>query len=104
MGLSPCLNITRDYLLKPSEQPRPLHAILAEVCAKHGISERAFLGNIRNMEVTHARWEAWWRMRTEVGASFPQIGRVSNRDHTTIMHGVRRHTERVSREQKTTVV
>jgi chromosomal replication initiation ATPase DnaA len=36
-----------------------------------------------------------YRLRTETGLSFPQIGlRLGGRDHSTVIHGVKTHCKR----------
>lgn len=83
------------------EPPRkPLHAIFAaiknEVADKHGITVHDLESAIRHQRVCKARFEAMYRCRHETLASLPQIGRAfGNRDHTTVIHGIRRHQARI---------
>lgn len=39
--------------------------------------------------VVRARWEVYKALR-DAGMSTPQIGRIVGRDHTTILHGLKR--------------
>ena len=75
--------------------PQRIREILAEVAYKHGLTVGEVVGPRRLRKHALARFEAAWRMRqpTDYGhvASFPQIGRWLDRDHTSIMHMVRRH-------------
>ena len=39
-------------------------------------------------EINHARQVACYLMKYELKMSFPQIGKIFSRDHSTIMNGV----------------
>lgn len=71
----------------------PVRKIADEVCLKHGITFEQFTSRRRTNNLARIRWEACWRARTETTASYPSIGRVFQRDYTTVMHGVKKHTE-----------
>lgn len=71
--------------------------IMREVCDKHGILEVEFLGERHSPVYVAARQEACWRARNETGASFPLIGEVFNRDHSTILYSVRKYSDHVKR-------
>ncbi len=79
----------RDGMLTPS-----FSAIVAEVCAKHGVSWRELVSQRRAKPLVRARHEAYWRCIAETRASYPQVARLFDRDHTTIMHGVNAHRRR----------
>ena len=50
----------------------------------------------RAFAIAHPRQEAMWRMRQAGKWSLPQIGRfLGERDHTTILAGVRAHQKRL---------
>lgn len=79
---------------------KPLRAVIAEikaeVAAKHGVTINDLESQTRNQMICLARFEAMWRCRQETIASLPQIGRsFGNRDHTTVLHGIRRHQARI---------
>lgn len=79
---------TRDFI------PEPGHwkDIVDEVCAKHGVTRSEIMGIRRAMKLVAARQEAMYRMSRETSFSLPQIGkRLGGRDHTTVLHGIRRH-------------
>lgn len=44
----------------------------------------------RRAAVSAARHELMWRLR-QAGWSYPKIGRLLHRDHSTVMYGVREH-------------
>ena len=55
-----------------------------------GVTPAQIMGNGRTADVTAARQLAYVKARA-MGLSYPEIGRAFGRDHTTIMHGVRKH-------------
>lgn len=70
--------------------------IITEVCAKHSVTRAELIGQQRSRPIAIARQEAAYRLKTETTMSLPQIGRrLGGRDHTTIIHSVRRHLERM---------
>ena len=60
--------------------------IIKEVCAKHGVEEADLLSHRRTANLTLPRFEAVYRMRTETLLSFPQMGRLLRRDHTSSVY------------------
>lgn len=74
------------------------------VAEKYGLRVSALDGPDRTAFVSQARHEAMWRCRQLLGRdgkprhSWPAIGRVFNRHHTSVMHGFRRHEERLALE------
>jgi chromosomal replication initiator protein len=80
-----------------------IRVIQYEICEKYGISQQELLSERRWNYVVKARQEGYWRAREETEASLPQIAAMFNRlDHTTVMHGIRRHEERIRAENGTT--
>ncbi|MGV8840475.1 MAG: helix-turn-helix domain-containing protein [Bauldia sp.] len=71
--------------------PGACHRIIAEVAAKHDIPTHDILSDQRARALIPARHEAIWRCVMETPLSLPAIGRVFNRDHTSIGHAVMRH-------------
>jgi len=70
--------------------------IAREVAAKHLVSMMDLLSPRRDREVVRARHEAFWRCKHETTMSLPEIGRrFGGRDHTTVLHGIRKHEERM---------
>ena len=65
--------------------------VIAAVSAASGISREVLLGDGRGEKhVADARAVAMWRLRELTGASYPAIGRVFGRHHTTVIHAVQR--------------
>jgi chromosomal replication initiator protein len=64
----------------------------AEVSAEYYVSVDEMMSPDRiNDDVCAARWHTWHRLREEQEYSLTQIARMFGRDHTTIMHGLRRY-------------
>lgn len=62
-----------------------IRAIVAAVSHQTGIPQAEILGQSRVRDVAKARQAAMALARRQ-GYSYPQIGRVFQRDHTTIIH------------------
>lgn len=54
------------------------------------VSTRQILGKDRHQSIAAARLAAYWLLRALCGLSYPQIGALLRRDHTTVMSGVKR--------------
>lgn len=79
-----------------------LRQIAREVGQRHGVSPTDILDGSRLRPVVRARQEVIWRLysaRHPDGTrrfSMPQIGAwLGGRDHTTILHAIRAHEQRV---------
>lgn len=70
--------------------------IVEEVAWKHGISTIDLVSERRSVPLCNARHEVYYRLRTETTWSLPRIGKfIGNRDHTTVINGIKRHKKRV---------
>lgn len=65
-------------------------AIIRSVAAAHDLTENVILSGDRSAPVALARQQAMWLCARDTKLSYPQIGRIMRRDHTTVIHGVRR--------------
>lgn len=74
--------------------------IAAQVAAERRISVAELKGGRRDAFLAQARQEAMWRMREQDRWTLPQIGRFFNRDHTTVLHGIRAYARRLEEKQK----
>jgi chromosomal replication initiator protein len=86
------VDIPREPMLK---REKTIRQIQLEECAKAGISLDEMLGVRRGRKVARPRQVAMARCRKELqGISLPRIGLAfGGRDHTTVMHAVRRVNE-----------
>lgn len=69
--------------------------IIAEVAEKHRISVRELTSHQRTTPMVHARQEMWYRLKTETRISIAEIGRRIGFDHSSGVHAIRRHKERM---------
>lgn len=94
------LSLYRGEILDPAKILHPATRILREVASKHGLTveEMTAPSRWRKPErISHPRQEAMWRMRQETTLSFPEIARrCGMKDHTSAMHGVRKHKDRLA--------
>lgn len=80
--------------------PMPISArrILDDVAHSHGLQVEDLVGKAARAPVALARWRAMRRLRDEIRIqggepSSSKIGFWLNRDHTTVIHGLRRLDE-----------
>jgi chromosomal replication initiator protein len=65
--------------------------IVAAIAARHSLTVADITGQCRRKPFVRARQEAYAALRAH-GWSYPRIARaIGGRDHTTVMHGVRKH-------------
>ncbi len=86
----------RGYAIPPARARLPAIAeIIAEVARETGLTVAMLVGDRRSRPIVAARHLAYWRVARETGASLAAIGRAfGDRDHTTIIHGIRKHEQR----------
>lgn len=80
--------------------PPAIVALTGEVAAQHGFTVKQLLSPSTRHDISRARFVVWHRIREEIRyangrqPSLTQIGRwFGNRDHTTIVHGLKRYGE-----------
>lgn len=81
--------------------PRPvtMSDIAARVAEKHRLTVADLKGQSRRREFAWPRQEAMHECRAATDRSTTAIGRFfGGRDHATVIHGVRRHQERIDQE------
>lgn len=89
--LNPCLSEETENR-SPKEVVNAKHplGILIKVGTVFGISTDVIVSHDRHRSIARARFGAMWVFR-ELGIySYPEIGRILFRDHTTILHGFRK--------------
>ena len=67
--------------------------ILKQVAAKHGVPAEDLHKGAKWPEACQARWEAFYRLRTERNMTLKQIGDLLGYDHATVHYGISRHAE-----------
>jgi len=85
----------RRLLPKPSQRlPDPethltVMSIVDDVAETHGLTQAEILGRNRQAHIVRARHECFG-IAKGAGVSYADIGRSMGRDHTAIMHGVKK--------------
>lgn len=75
----------------------PWRPLVAAVAERHGLTVDDLIGPKRTQDVCEARHEAMYVVRNVLQDdgrprwSLPVIGRMFNRDHTTVLSGIRSH-------------
>lgn len=76
---------------------------LLHVCEAYEVEKDEILGQSRVQRLIVPRQHAMWIMSKQPHLTLSMIGRFFNRDHTTVVHAIRRHQARldgVMREQE----
>lgn len=74
--------------------PITAKAIIAQTAERYGVKPSVILGGDRARVASIPRQAAMAAVREATGYSFPQIGRIFKRDHTTVLYGIRAHEAR----------
>ena len=82
-------------IMDAHKQPLSMRRIALDVALKHAVTIEELMGPKRHQRQALPRQEAMFKMR-QAGFSFPDIAHFFGRDHTTVMHGVRAHEERMA--------
>jgi hypothetical protein len=69
--------------------------ILHFIAKKENVDVNALLSGRRTQDLTQIRCIVWYLCRKLTVASFPRIGQITNRDHTTVISGIRTLQERM---------
>lgn len=72
---------------------QPMHRVIAEVARTVGLKPDDITGKDNRRLPSRARQMAMIICRDYVGASYPQIGAVFQRDHSTVIYNVNRASE-----------
>lgn len=75
--------------------PQPLAVYVRRASEVFGVSVRDIISDRRPRDVVEARHAAIWAARYGTPYSLPRIGRFFRRDHTSIIHAVRKVDQRV---------
>lgn len=65
-------------------------SVVSEVCAFYGVALHDLMSKTRSATVRRARCVAYWATRNTTKLSLKEIGIMFGRDHTTVLHGIRR--------------
>jgi chromosomal replication initiation ATPase DnaA len=75
---------------------RGLLEVVDAVCALRGVTRTEVCGRRRTRAIALARHELWWCLREHLERfySFPEIARLFECDHSTVLYGVAAHERR----------
>lgn len=71
--------------------------LVRDVAHEYGLTYQDLVGCGRSKPFILPRRIAMWRLRHERGLSFPQIGKIFNRDHSTCVYAVQVMDEMIER-------
>lgn len=79
--------------------------IVSDVCERRGVTLAQLQSDSRVLHITHARWEAWYLMRTKLKRggypiSFPALAAYFLKDHSTVIHGIGRWEKIISSKSR----
>lgn len=80
---------TQEAFAKVDFATTALAKIAGDVSEVSGVSIDEMKGRSRNRQTVDARQLCYWQGR-KAGLSLPEIGRFFNRDHTTVLSGLRK--------------
>lgn len=73
--------------------------IIELVAEAYDLKVDDLLGHCRERRLAWPRQHAMWLMSQQAHLSLPMIGRfLGGRDHTTVLHGIKRHQDRLAAE------
>lgn len=85
------------FVLVHIDAPVSFKVLMRAVCEKNDVTQIDLVSSRRTQHVAHARQELMYWAKTRTGMSLPDIGRrLGDRDHTTVLHGVRVHGQRIA--------
>lgn len=74
----------------PLARPSRIKPVVIAVARYYGVTVQDIVCSKRHRKLVHPRQVAMYLARELTGQTYPAIGRVMDRDHATIMSGVRR--------------
>ena len=77
-----------------SALPTPVADEARRIAKRYLLPVGHVVGRVRHRRAVQARHELWTVTLDTLDLSYPDAGRMFGVDHTTIIHGVRRHRER----------
>lgn len=83
----------------PRLSDRTRDRVVGEVAALYDIKPSDILGREISRRFSHPRQLVMWRLR-HLGYSLKEIGRGLDRDHATVVFGIRQHDARVAAEMR----
>ena len=75
--------------IEPEAESVKAHDIVKTVAEFCGVTSKGLLGYSRERKYTVPRQVAMYLVRKHCGYSYPQVGSIFRRDHTTVMYACR---------------
>ena len=94
--------IEDSFKTEGSSLPTPSQ-IIAQVCKFYSLDESVLRGTLKKKNVAEPRQIAMYLIRTLTNMSLPDIGKEFDRDHTTVLHAVRRVESSLKLKEETFV-
>jgi len=69
--------------------------MLRDVAHMHGVDPQVVLSPCAKKAIVQVRHEVQYKARNDLGMTLTQIGRIFNRDHTTVLNAVRSHQKKI---------
>ena len=73
-----------------------VHSLIDKTVKKYKVKRRDLQGRCRNRQVVEYRMMLYTIMRNDLGYSLKRIGRLFNRDHSSVIHLLNQHAEVMS--------
>lgn len=77
--------------VRPAPVKPSIASIVARVAEAHGVPVTQIRGDSRSVSIVNARREAMYLAYQTGAFSMPQVGHFFSRDHTTVLHAIRRY-------------
>lgn len=77
-------------------EPGKAIKLARSIAKRYGFTLKNLQSKRRFTELVHARWHVMWALSEETALSLAGIGRLLNVDHTTVIHGVKQHKQRIA--------
>lgn len=74
--------------------------ILEHVALAYGLTVESLTSRDRHAFIATPRHIAMWLIRRRLHFSYPQIGRLFHRDHSTVMHGIAKISGYITTDRK----
>ncbi len=81
--------ISDMFKVEGSSLPTP-NLIISQVCKFYGVDEMVLRSNLKTKGITEPRQIAMYLVRQLTNLSTPEIGQEFNRDHSTVIYGIRK--------------
>jgi hypothetical protein len=82
-----------QYESSTKADERIAEKLILQVCEEFEVSRAELLGQSRSEKIVPVRHEACWRIAKATSLSLPHLGSIFNRDHTSILHAIRKRNE-----------